>query len=52
MFMLDYDKMLLFDAEDLAEGGILRAYQLDNARVSSDLNGEILIYEDEKCLIL
>jgi hypothetical protein len=27
MFTLDYDKMLLLDAEDLAEGGILRAYQ-------------------------
>ena len=26
-FKLDYDKMLLLDAEDLAEGGILRAYQ-------------------------
>jgi hypothetical protein len=27
MFTLDYDKMLLLDAEDLAEGGILRVYQ-------------------------
>jgi hypothetical protein len=27
MFMLDYDKMLLLDAEDLAEGGILQSYQ-------------------------
>ncbi len=26
MFTLDYDKMFLLDAEDLAEGGILRAY--------------------------
>jgi hypothetical protein len=28
MFKLDYSKMLWLDAEDLAEGGILRAYQL------------------------
>ena len=27
MFKLDYNKMLWLDAEDLAEGGILRAYQ-------------------------
>jgi len=27
MFTLDYDKMRLLDAEGLAEGGILRAYQ-------------------------
>jgi hypothetical protein len=26
-FKLDYDKMFLLDAENLAEGGILRAYQ-------------------------
>ena len=26
-FKLDYDKMLLLDAENLAEGGVLRAYQ-------------------------
>ena len=25
--MLDYDKMLYLDSEDLAEGGVLRAYQ-------------------------
>lgn len=26
-FKLDYDKLILLDAEDLAEGGILRAYE-------------------------